>query len=230
MKTYGQYCPVAKAAEILGDRWTLLIVRDLLFGPVGFNELARGMPGISRSVLSNRLRHLERLGLIELADAGTGYQLTGPGRHLTDVIKVLGNWAARWILEDPTQAELDPDLLILWISRHVALEALPPRKTVIAFRLYGPKTGRLWLVLEQTGVSICHTDPGLDPANYVHLDGQLAALYRVYMGRCDLHEEIAAGQLTLAGTPALIRAFPTWFTWSNFSATVRAASAVVVSR
>jgi DNA-binding HxlR family transcriptional regulator len=88
MKTYGQYCPVAKAAEILGDRWTLLIVRDLLFGPVGFNELARGMPGISRSVLSTRLRHLERLGLIELAGAGAGYQLTGPGRHLTGVVKV----------------------------------------------------------------------------------------------------------------------------------------------
>jgi DNA-binding HxlR family transcriptional regulator len=222
MKTYGQYCPVAKAAEILGDRWTLLIVRDLLFGPVGFNELARGMPGISRSVLSNRLRHLERLGLVE--SAGEGYQLTGPGRHLTGVVKVLGDWAARWILEDPTQAELDPDLLILWISRHVAADALPARKTVVAFRLYGPKTGRLWLVLEQTGVSICHADPGLDPASYVHVDGQVAALYRVYMGRCDLNEEIAAGQLTLAGTPTLIRAFPTWFTWSNFSSTVRAAA------
>jgi DNA-binding HxlR family transcriptional regulator len=225
MKTYGQYCPVAKAAEILGDRWTLLIVRDLLFGPVGFNELARGLPGISRSVLSVRLRHLERLGLIGLHRAGAGYHLTGPGRHLTDVIKVLGDWAARWILDDPAQAELDADLLVLWISRHVAAEALPTRKTVVAFDLHGPKPGRLWLVLEQSGVSICHADPGLDPASYVHLQGQVAALYRVYMGRCDLSEEIAAGQLTLAGDPALIRAFPTWFNWSNFSPTVRAARA-----
>jgi hypothetical protein len=74
-------------------------------------------------------------------------------------------------------------------------------------------------------VSICHADPGLDPASYVHLQGQVAALYRVYMGRCDLSEEIAAGQLTLAGDPALIRAFPTWFNWSNFSPTVRAVRA-----
>jgi hypothetical protein len=132
------------------------------------------------------------------------------------VVKVLGDWAARWILEDPTQAELDPDLLILWISRHVATEALPARKTVVAFRLYGPRTGRLWLVLERSGVSICHADPGLDPASYVHVDGQVVALYRVYMGRRDLDQEIAAGQLTLAGNPALVRAFPTWFTWSNF--------------
>jgi DNA-binding HxlR family transcriptional regulator len=224
MKTYGQYCPVAKAAEILGDRWTLLIVRDLLFGPVGFNELARGMPGISRSVLSTRLRHLERLGLIELAGVGAGYQLTGPGRHLTGVVKVLGDWAAQWILEDPVQAELDPDLLILWISRHVATEALPRRKTVAAFQLTGPKKGRLWLVLERTGVSICHADPGLDPARYVHINGEVAALYRVYMGRRELKDEISAGRLTLAGSPALIRAFPTWFTWSNFSSTVRAAA------
>jgi hypothetical protein len=141
------------------------------------------------------------------------------------VVKVLGDWAARWILEDPTQAELDPDLLILWISRHVAVDALPARKTVVAFRLSGPKSGRLWLVLEQAGVSICHADPGLDPASYVYVDGQLAALYRVYMGRCGLNEEIGAGQLALAGAPALIRAFPTWFTWSNFSSTVRAARA-----
>jgi DNA-binding HxlR family transcriptional regulator len=225
MKTYGQYCPVAKAAEILGDRWTLLIVRDLLFGPVGFNELARGLPGISRSVLSDRLRHLERLGLIEWA--GTGYQLTGPGRHLTPVVKVLGDWAARWILEDPSQAELDPDLLILWISRHIAREALPPRKAVVDFRLSGPRPGRLWLVVEPAGASICHADPGLDPAAYVHVEGEVAALYRIYMGRRDLAEEIAAGGLVLAGDPDLVRAFPTWFTWSNFSSTVRGARAAV---
>jgi DNA-binding HxlR family transcriptional regulator len=134
MKTYGQYRPAAKAAEILGDRWTLLIVRDLLFGPVGFNEIARGMSGISRSILSTRLRHLERLGLIELAGGGAGYELTGPGRHLT--------WAARWILQDPAQAELDPDLLIMWISRHVATDALAPGKPWSKVALVSGKSAR----------------------------------------------------------------------------------------
>ncbi|GIF52274.1 transcriptional regulator [Asanoa ferruginea] len=215
---------MAKAAEVLGDRWTLLLVRDLLFGPLGFNELARGLPGISRSVLSSRLRHLERLGLIELAGAGAGYQLTGPGRQLSGVVRALGEWAVHWVMEDPAQAELDPDLLILWISRHVAADALPAHKTVVAFRLSGPKPGRLWMVLERTGVSICHTDPGLDPASYVHLDGYVAALYGVYSGRCELNAQIAAGRLALAGDPALVRAFPSWFTWSSFATTVRAAA------
>lgn len=221
MKPYGQYCPVAKAAEVLGDRWTLLIVRELLFGPLGFNEIARGLPGISRTVLSGRIRHLRRLGLVEHR-TDTGYHLTGPGRHLTDVIRVLGHWAARWILDDPEQAELDPDLLVLWISRHVAVDQLPAHKAVVEFDLDGPQPGRAWLVLEPTGVSICHADPGLQPGRYVFVRGQTAALYRVYMGRCDLRAEVAAGQLIIAGEPALVNAFPTWFTWSHFAPTVRA--------
>ena len=225
MKTYGEYCPVAKAAEVLGDRWTLLIVRDMLFGPIGFNELARGLPGISRGVLSARMRHLQRLGLVERPDGGVGYQLSGPGRHLTDVVRVLGDWAARWIIDDPTQAELDPDLLVLWISRHLAADQLPTHKAVVAFDLSGPRPGRLWLVLDLGGGSICHEDPGLDPARYVYLRGQTAALYRVYMGRSSLADERSTGQVQLSGTPALIHALPTWFTWSNFAPTVRAAAA-----
>jgi DNA-binding HxlR family transcriptional regulator len=225
VRSYGQYCPVAKAAEVLGDRWTLLIVRDLLFGPVGFNELVRGLPGISRSVLSQRLRHLTRLGLVDYVNSTdqheAGYQLTCPGRTLTDVVKVLGDWAAQWVLDDPVQAELDPDLLILWMSRHVRQEALPARPAVVAFDLTGPRPGRLWLVMEARGVSICHTDPGLDPSRYVYLTGRTDALYKVYLGRSELTDATAENQLALAGDPALIRALPDWFTWSAFAPTVR---------
>jgi DNA-binding HxlR family transcriptional regulator len=225
VKSYGQYCPVAKAAEVLGDRWTLLIVRDLLFGPVGFNELVRGLPGISRSVLSQRLRHLTRLGLVEYVNSAehpaAGYQLTGSGRTLADVVRVLGEWAAHWILRDPVQAELDPELLVLWMSRHVRMKALPARPAVVAFDLLGPRPGRLWLVMEARGVSICHTDPGLDPSRYVYVRGRTDALYRVYLGRYELAEATADGQLVLAGDPALIRALPRWFTWSAFAPAAR---------
>lgn len=210
MKTYGQYCPVAKAAEVLGDRWTMLIVRDLLLGPIGFNELARGLPGVSRSLLSGRLRNLQRLGLVEYAAEQGGYRMTGPGRHLGDVVQVLGDWATRWILDDPTPAELDPDLLVLWMSRQAVTEALPAHKVVVEFDLHGPRRGRLWLVLERGGASVCHADPGLDLAFYVYVTGQTAALYRAYVGG-DLKKEITADQIRLSGTPALVRAFPTWF-------------------
>ncbi|HEX6871219.1 MAG TPA: hypothetical protein VF163_08980 [Micromonosporaceae bacterium] len=138
--------------------------------------------------------------------------MTGPGRHLGDVVAVMGDWATRWILDDPAPAELDPDLLVLWMSRQVATAALPEHKVVVEFDLYGPRRGQLWLVLERTGASVCHADPGLDHTFYVYVTGHTAALYRVYVGRQDLHLEVASGRLSLAGTPSLVRSFSTWFT------------------
>ncbi|HXG40441.1 MAG TPA: helix-turn-helix domain-containing protein, partial [Candidatus Limnocylindrales bacterium] len=111
MRSHAQYCPVAKAAEAIGDRWTLLIVRELLNGASRFNELERGLPGISRSILAGRLRGLEAAGIVERT-AGPerrtgGYRLTGAGRELDPVFQLLGEWAVRWILSDPRPEELD---------------------------------------------------------------------------------------------------------------------------
>jgi DNA-binding HxlR family transcriptional regulator len=227
VRPYGQYCPIAKAAEIVGDRWTLLLVRELLFGPLGFNELVRGLPGISRSVLVQRLRQLERLGMLERKTGGGGrvgsYRLSPSGEQLGDAVRNLGEWAARWVLTDPTQAELDPDLLVLWISRHVAVEHLPARRVVIAFELRGQRPGRLWLVLESEGASICYEDPGLPTDVWVRADTE--ALYRVYMGRTSLTEAVDDGRVSLHGTIAMVRNFPRWFTWSHFAATVRGSGA-----
>ena len=224
MKTYGQYCPIAKAAEIVGQRWTLLVIRELIFGEAGFNEIARGLPGISRTILTERLRHLVDLGIVERRDGR--YRLTSAGRQLGDALHQLGDWVARWIIEDPAPAELDPELLGLWLSRHVAPDELPFRRVVVDFDLTGPRSGRIWLVLERgSEPSVCLTDPCLNEDAYLYVQAETRELYRVYMGRLDLPTAIGNGAVRLDGAPALVRQFRRWFTWSAFAPTVRAAAA-----
>jgi DNA-binding HxlR family transcriptional regulator len=217
VRSYGQYCPVAKGAELIGDRWTLLIVRELLFGPLRFNEIERGLPGISRSVLSERLRRLRREGVIKQDQRG--YSFTPAGEELRPVVKSIGDWVARWIMDEPSRAELDPELLMLWISRHVNREALPRNRAVVEFRFLDQHSRRIWLVLEPKDVSVCLQYPGFETD--VYLTARTRSLYRVYMGRTTLEDAIRAGEVALEGLPILVRAFPTWMSWSHFAPTMR---------
>jgi DNA-binding HxlR family transcriptional regulator len=184
MRSYAQYCPVAKATEILGDRWTLLIVREMLGGASGFNELQRGLPGISRSVLANRMRALERAEVVDRRTGPKGrtleYRLTPAGRDLQPVVQAIGEWGATWSFTEPRPEELDPDLLIVWMARHVDLERLPPNRIVMQFDFRDPNR-RFWLVLEPSEVSVCLQHPGFDVDLQVSAD--TTALYRVYLGR-----------------------------------------------
>jgi DNA-binding HxlR family transcriptional regulator len=221
---------VSKAAEIVGDRWTLLVLRELLFGPLGFNEIARGLPGISRSILAQRLRRLTDLGIIEHGDQHDtgmpGYWLTRAGEQLGESVRSLGAWAAAWVMEDPSQTELDPDLLVLWISRHIDADALPTRRAVVAFDLRGPRSSRSWLVLEKpAGVSICHEDPRLDQRDYIYVQADTRALYRLYMGHLTLRDARDDGSVRLTGGGALVRTFSRWFKGSHFAPIVRATTA-----
>ena len=165
MRSYAQYCPIAKASEILGDRWTLLIVREMLGGAKGFNELHRGLPGISRSVLTDRLRSLERAEIVGRRTGPKGrtleYQLTPAGRDLEPVVQAMGEWGVTWSFTDPRPEELDPDLLIVWMARHVHREQLPPGRTVLKFDFRNPAK-RYWMVLEPSEVSVCLQHPGFD--------------------------------------------------------------------
>ena len=224
MRSYAQYCPVAKATEVLGDRWTLLIMREMLGGASGFNELQRGLPGISRSVLASRMRALERAEVVERRTGPSGrtleYRLTPAGRDLEPVVQAIGEWGATWSFTEPRPEELDPDLLIVWMARHVDHHRLPPDRTVLQFDFRDPKR-RFWMVLEPADVSVCLQHPGF--AVDLHVGVDTATLYRVYMGRAELGDAIRAGLLTLSGPHALQRAFGELFTWSAFAPAGRAA-------
>src|SRR3954451_16131082 len=159
MKTYAQYCPISRSAELLGDRWTLHIVRDLLTGTTRFNELIRGNPGLSRALLSRRLDQLERADVVTHDPDGT-YQLTPAGRDLEAVVFGLATWAARWTFREPEPDELDPDVLLWWLHRRLDASRLPdPRFVVHVTFTDDPK--RYWIVVEGDA-SLCLSDPGFD--------------------------------------------------------------------
>jgi DNA-binding HxlR family transcriptional regulator len=231
VQSYGQYCPVAKASEILADRWTPLILRELLAGGHHFNELERGLPGIPRSLLSQRLRRLERAGVVERHVAANGrastYDLTPAGLGLRAAITALGDRGAQWVLRDPEPNELDPGLLLWRMRRRVHHERLPQRRTVVQFDFRGARPGSYWLVLEPSEVSVCLHDPGFEVDVWVTAD--VAAFHRVWLGRTSLAEAMSGEAVQIEGPRSLTRAFGTWFAWSPFAGTVRAAVASLES-
>lgn len=222
MASYGQYCPVAKAVEVLADRWTPLIVRELLAGARRFNEIDRGLPGISRPLLAQRLRRLTRFGVVRRRTSLDGhpeYHLTPAGIQLKEVIDSLGNWGARWILADPSSIELDPALLLWRMRRRIDVAQLPLSRFVVEFVFHGAQRQHAWLVLEPDGVSVCLIDPGFDTNVLVTAD--VAAFYKVWLGRMALTEALRDGAVELDGVPALVRAFTRALLYSPFADTVK---------
>jgi DNA-binding HxlR family transcriptional regulator len=224
MAEYHQYCPVARASEILADRWTPLIVRELLAGVEHFNALERGLPGISRSLLAARLRHLEDAGVIERRKGDQAnvseYHLTAAGRDLRRVLDRMGAWGARWAFGEPRPDELDPVLLLWKMRRRIRVQLLPPRRTVIEFDFKGRGARRLWLVIEPAEISVCLKPPGFDPDLIVR--AELALFYRVWVGALDYEDAVRSGDIDVAGRPALARELPRWLMWSPMAHHVRA--------
>jgi DNA-binding HxlR family transcriptional regulator len=224
MTKYGQYCPIARSAEILGDRWTLLIIRDLLAGKDRFNDLERGLPGIPRALLSSRLRRLQQDGLLERHVEANGrktwYRLTQAGQELRSVINALTHWGARWAFGDPDESELDPILLLWWMRDRVHMERLPRRRVVVEFDFQGPRRYTYWLLLQPEDVSICLTHPGYEVD--VQVTAELATLYKVWLGRMSFTEAVREQQVDLNVIPSLERNFPRWFAWSQVADVVRA--------
>src|SRR4051812_1718092 len=207
MHLYGQYCPVARAAEILADRWTVLIVRELLADVNHFNALERGLPHMSRTLLAERLRRLEQAGVLERREASRGkptqYRLTPAGRELQRIIDLFGEWGARWAFGDPRPNELDPIVLLWWMRRRVCLDRIPQRRVVIEFDFRGgPKRG-YWLLIEPADVSVCLKNPGFEIDLIVTAD--IMAFYRVWLGHSTLTEALRRKQVHLDGTPAVVR-------------------------
>lgn len=202
MKTYGQYCPISRSAELLGDRWTILIVRDLLTGASRFNELISGNPGLSRALLSRRLHQLVLAGVIAHEDDGS-YRLTASGCDLEPVVFGLAAWGARWTFGEPHPDELDPDLLMWWLHRRLDPIKLPkPRFTISVTFADSPK--RYWIVVDNEA-SLCLADPRFDVDVTVSTDR--STLYRTYLGHVPLTDALRTGKIELQGSRASIRSF-----------------------
>lgn len=212
MKSYGQFCSVARALDLLGERWTLLIVREILCGSRRFGDVQRGIPRISRTMLSERLHALVDGGILERTETPSGpeYQLTAAGMELEPVVGALGVWGQRWLPRDPSGPELDADTLLWDMRRRVRLDALPPEPVVVRIELAdrAGARGRRFLLLRRSEVSLCHQNPGFPEGVCVRAPRRtLVAWWR---GDVSLSEARAAG-LVLEGRPALVRAFPSWF-------------------
>lgn len=227
MKKYGQYCPVAKAAEILTERWTLLVLRELIMGSSHYNELRRGMPLISPSVLAQRLKTLEEGGIIECRRSSDGrsseYKLTAAGAELEPVIQACGIWGQRWVRDRLHEDDLDAGLLMWDIRRSIHTDRLPPGRTVIYFEFADARKGmkRWWLVVDEGEVDLCLEDPGheIDLAVF----SELAHFTRIWMGDVDLASACSTGKVRLEGRGRLKQTMTQWFGPSPF-ASVRAAA------
>lgn len=233
MKGYGQFCPVAKAAEIVAERWTPLVLRELLCGSRRFNDLHRGVPLMSRTLLAMRLEQLEDAGIISSVSRPRGrgreYHVTAAGEELRPLIECLGQWGQRWARAQISRGDLDPGLLMWDIHRRVNLETLPPQRVVVRFDFRGvPVTMRCprmwWLVLDRPEVDLCLKDPGY-PVDII-VSADLRALIRVWMGDARLADAMRAGLIRLEGPRPLVRAFPAWLRLSGFAGVERVGAAV----
>jgi DNA-binding HxlR family transcriptional regulator len=226
MNQYGQYCPIARALEILGDRWTLLILRDMLCGERRFNELERGLPGISRALLAERLRRLQRAGVVERQASSqrgkVSYRLTAAGQELQPLFDALTRWGADWAFGDPRPDELNPVLLLWWMRDRVFFDRLPGRRVVIEFVFREARPPSYWLVLEPADASVCITHPGFEIDMLV--TAELAAFLQVWLGRLSFSDAVRQGRVELDAPPSLAGDFPNWFALSPIAPAVRQAA------
>lgn len=213
MATYRQYCPIARGAEVLAERWTPIILRNLLHGCRNFNELSEGAPGLSRALLSKRLRELERAGLLTITPKPSGrgsvYEPTQAGREAWDVLAALGTWGDRWTDVLPEHA--DPNsVLWSWSRNYQNAETLPAKRTVVQFDFRDEKRRliREWFRIEDGAIELCRFDPGFGVDLHVLIDDPLP-FAQWHLGLVEW-TEVLRGAVTLTGPRSIQRALPTW--------------------
>jgi DNA-binding HxlR family transcriptional regulator len=214
MTEYGQFCPIAVAAEVLTERWTVLVIRELLYGSRRFNDLRRGLPLMSPSILSKRLKTLERAGLvIRSTDArgGVEYTPTEAGEALRPILGSIADWGLRWSPGVLDAQNLDASLLMWDIHRKVVPDTLPPHRVVAEFRLSGASRGkhRYWLVLDAGAADLCLVAPGFDVDLIVEADMRTLVAY--WLEKVEIDDAIRSGEIRLTGRRHLVRSFPSWF-------------------
>lgn len=224
-ESYGQYCAVARSAEVLCERWTPLVVRELLCGSKRFNDLHRGVPRMSSSLLTQRLRHLEEAGIVRRQAVGKvwEYQLTDAGEALRPVVIGLGHWGARWVAGRLRDEELDPGLLMWDMRRFVRLDQLPPYAVVVHFHFRDARQGDQlwWLVLENGRADLCLQDPGRELTLVV--DSTVRALTEIWVGELTPAQALQGRDLRIDGSPREAERLWAWLGTSLFAPTRAAA-------
>jgi len=224
MMKYGQFCPLAKATELIGEKWTLLVLRELFLGTTRFNDFQRAMSRMSPTLLAKRLRHLEECGIIirkKLSgQRGYEYRLTGAGKELSPLIEVLAVWGMRWARGQLTNDELDVEFLMLELQRRLQTEHLPDGETVICFtfdELTKHKTW--WLLVDNDVVDLCTEDPGKDVDLYIN--SSVRTYVDVWSGDLNIHTELSKGSIKAHGLNHLIRTMPDWLGVSLYKDVLR---------
>ncbi len=222
---YGQFCPVAKATELLGERWTFLIVRELLMGAHRFSELQRGLGEISPALLTARLKSFEEEGLIVRrkipGQRGFEYFPTEACQALLPVIKALGDWGLLWARQKLSGEDFDPEFLMFYLERSVDPSALPGRETIIQFRFLDLKEQcKWWLMVNGDKTQLCLVDPGRDVD--VWISTTVRTMHDVWMGDRSYRSAIDSGDLVIEGDPMLTRRMSRWMRPSVFHDSKRA--------
>jgi len=220
---YNQFCPVAMAAEILGTRWTLLLLRELVVGSTRFNELRRGVPRMSPALLSKRLKDLEAAGIVARSKTPSGpdffeYQLTDAGKDLQKVVEAVGIWGQRWIETKASLDNLDPALLMWDIRRNIDLRPMPRRRTTIQiiFKDLAKSRQKWWLIVQpDREVDLCSIDPGFEVDLYLSTD--LRTMTAIWMGYTTIARAKEQGKLFVSGNRQLETSMRSWFSLSRFA-------------
>ena len=213
MRSYGQYCPIARTSEVLAERWTPLIVRNLMFGATQFSDIAHGVPTMSRSVLVKRLSELERVGVIAVKPKASGrgstYELTEAGRDLAMTINAMAAWGERWL--EVTSEHSDAGFA-LWAWCHVQLDrsALPDGRIVVEFVFPDepPVNRRYWVLVERGTAELCYSDPGDEPD--ARVTARSVAFTQWHLGKLRWGAAVRSGEIVAEGPRWLLRALPTW--------------------
>jgi DNA-binding HxlR family transcriptional regulator len=219
--SYGQFCPVAMAAEIFCSRWTPLILREMVAGTRRFNDLRRGVPRMSPTLLSKRLMELREAGIIEevaTRKGGKEYQLTPAGEDLEPIVMALGFWGQRWVESKLSLKNLDPSLLMWDMRRWLDPKPLPKRRCTISYHFADTEKARqnYWLVVEPDGkVDLCNADPGFEVDLFI--TGSLRAMTAIWMGVTTVKQEVEARELDIQGDKALARDMQEWLGLSPFA-------------
>lgn len=219
MKGYGQFCPVAKATEVLGEKWTTLIIRELLADEQTFNTLRKGVPLMSPSLLSSRLKSLEVAGVVDRtkSDRGVVYSLTAAGEELRPVIEQLGVWGQRWVRSDMSKEDLDPSLLMWDMHRRIDTSYFADERTVLRFEYvdYAAKMRLWWLIIDDGAVDICLKDPGHEVDLFVKT--RLKTMTQIWMGDMSVAKARREKLLHLSGNRMLKDAMPKWIGRSSLA-------------